>query len=252
MINEIDRDEMIRAEIEQRKLEAKKQATLNMESAKAREKQFFNEAEMKVKEEEARRKYEEQQSFYWETQRQRYIRYELQALGDNIASISNSSSYVVDAELKLNVLTQQYRELEKEYLSTPYKLPKETFKQVLVYENQNKDVRLESRDNGLTWQLYEIASNGLMSKTAKKIEAKDGKPSTINGIFATDYVKQHFNGMAIPTRTPIELLEDKPFEEPKVTPRSRINFGWQCFACKEMNGDDKAMICKHCGAKRKY
>jgi len=247
---EIDHEALIKADIEAKKAETKRQVELNRETSIAKQQRLLNEAEQKMKDEQLQRQLLEQQHFGLETERQRFIRLEMQRLGDQINSVSSSSSYVVDSEFKLNILKEQYKALQQEYISTPFKLGKEEFRQVLVFESRNGDQRLESKDGGKSWSLIEVGANGYINKSIKKIEAKDNKPCTIKGIFTSDYIQRYFPNSSIPTITDIEIIEN--FEQPKITPRPRINFGWYCVSCKQMNSDDKSMKCTFCGAKRLY
>lgn len=58
----------------------------------------------------------------------------------------------------------------------------------------------------------------------------------------------------MPTTTDIILIGANGSFPEKVNPvpQSRLNFGWYCWTCKEMNPDDSAKECEFCHAKRKY
>ena len=56
-------------------------------------------------------------------------------IGDTVNNINSSSSYVDYGKERTELLLKEYRELKQEYTSTPYHIGKETFKPILVYEN---------------------------------------------------------------------------------------------------------------------
>jgi hypothetical protein len=214
-------------------------------------KERLAEQQVKVKAEQTKKELEEKQNFFWENERQRFIRHRLMQIGDSITNINNSRSYVENKEERLDALVNEYRELKTEYLNIPCNVGKETFKLVLTFENVNGDRKLESRDAGQTWRLFEYY-NGSMSPSGRKVIVKDSLPVQITGSFTTEYTKRFFPEFSIPTVTEIELLDaDAPMPKTKKNSKAEpLRFTWYCPICKEPNAWN-ATECKHCHIKRK-
>jgi transcriptional regulator of met regulon len=92
-----------------------------------------------------------------------------------------------------------------------------------LYEDKNGSQRIESMDNGLTWTHYEYSGAGLMSKSIKKIMAKDGIPVQLLGCLGNEFTERYFKGLQMSTTTDVILLESNvPFPEKNPIPQSRI------------------------------
>jgi hypothetical protein len=160
---------------------------------------------MKAASEKASREALEKQTFGWESEKQKAIRYRLMQIGDSINNINGSSSYVEDKEERLFTLKTDYDELLKEYVSTPVEIGNETFKQILVFETEAGNKQLISKDGGKTYRLFEDCGGGLKTMSTKRVLSKDGVPIQIIGSFSTNYTRCFLKSYAIPTSVNIRV-----------------------------------------------
>ena len=242
------------------KLMMDKQETLKRELAEAdklyrekeleRQKQKQQELLDKEEQEKRDREFREQQNFWYETPKQKSIRYRLMEIGDTVNNLNSNRSYIENREERIEVLLKEYRQLQEEYISQPYVIGTETFRQVPCYEDKNGTQRIEFK-NG-KWILYDLDGLGNKTPSSKTIKVEDGTPKQILGMFTTSYMQRYFNGLGMPTIINLDLIDanDKFPEKKSNTVPYRPTIGWYCDICKAPNSDDKATKCNSCGATR--
>lgn len=250
MSNEIDYAKEINDRAEKTRKEVAEAHKLYVEREQQKREDKQRELNAKMEQEKDRKKFEEEQSFFYESPRQKQIRLRMRQIGDTVDNINSSSSYVEYAKERVELLLKEYRDLKEEYTKIPFNIGKQEFKEILHYETANGDKQLISKDGSKTFSLFEYQGNGVMAKSLKQVESLDGKPTKIHRTFATDYIKRFFRGLEMPTSITIELLDaNGTFEKKQGNIPYRLKFTWQCSQCHKINDDDESMVCS-CGAKR--
>jgi len=144
--------------------------------------------------------------FYGETPRHKEIRDRLYAITkekDRVNPYGGSN--------KLEGLEKERQSLLAEYKALHYEIGTKTFNKVLLYESVDKELRLESKDNGHTWAVSELLSSGQWARGQFKLILENGKPTRLATVIENETLYEFMKrGMDADFTINLKEEPDKP------------------------------------------
>jgi hypothetical protein len=131
--------------------------------------------------------------------------------------------------------------LRGNYKKKHYEIGTKSFNKVLLYESVDRELRLESKDNGHTWALSELLSSGQWARGQFKLIMENGKPTRLTTVIENetlyDFMKKgieaDFTINLKDEPDKIEIHNSKPSELTLLPEHEHKWFEGKCCLCGE-------------------